>query len=284
VLPERRPGPALVGRAYLSGGAEHHLQELPPRPTPRGRLASYPAVEIAEVLLDLAQVTQQFTGRRDRLRIPLANRGLVQATGGTRTQGIDLFIDLGALPFQRREAHVRIGSSTGGDLPQQIADRQQPARGTEKLAAAQRAGERDRGLHRRGRRIIWNIGVSRIPPAQPLLLDPVAQVSLRVLRIHLGVGCPQRPQMVIERIDQLRAGQLADIWGQEHPVQETEDQRRVVGDEQPPCSVVTTPARQLVVLRHSIHRLTRLTISTHSLAAGDDSFTADDGSLASEAG
>ena len=94
----------------------------------RGRLASYPAVDIAEVLLDLAQVTQQFTGRRDRLRIPLANRGLVQATGGVRTQGIDLFIDLGALPFQRREAHVRIGSGTGGDLPQQIADRQQPAR------------------------------------------------------------------------------------------------------------------------------------------------------------
>ncbi len=36
----------------------------------------------------------------------------------------------------------------------------------------------------------------------------------------------------------------------------------------------------VVLLRHSIHRLTRLTISTHSLAAGDDSFMADDGSRA----
>jgi hypothetical protein len=69
--------------------------------------------------------------------------------------------------------------------------------------------------------------------------------------------------MIIERIDQLRAGHLADIRGQEYPVQESEDQRRVLGDEQPPCRVVATLGRHLVVLLcHSIHRLTRLTIST----------------------
>jgi hypothetical protein len=69
--------------------------------------------------------------------------------------------------------------------------------------------------------------------------------------------------VVIERIDRLRAGQLADIRRQENPVEETEDQRSIIGDEQPPGAVVTTLGRDLVVLlRHSIHRLTRLTIST----------------------
>ena len=119
-------------------------------------LASYPAVEIAEVLLDLAQVTQQFTGRPR----PPAHTARESRSRPSHS------------PVPERRASICSSTSarcrssaarrTSGSVAAPAVICRSRSRTVSSLLAVprnsrrlNRAGERDRGLHRRGRRIMW---------------------------------------------------------------------------------------------------------------------------------
>ena len=227
MLPERRPGPALD---YLERWCRTPFQELPARPTPRGRGFVRPV----RVRGFAATSRRHVFDRRTSLTVWFTACWLFATQkGGSRPErsgrGIGSYQTAGRCCHRLRSALLRPGPGAAAGTVE--VDETYIGGGGARAARRPGAGKGHRAgiatevTTAEGRRMRI-IGVSRIPPAQPLLLDPVAQARLRVLRIHLGVGWPAAPTNGIERIDQLRAGQRPDIWGQEHPVQETESAAR----------------------------------------------------------
>jgi hypothetical protein len=87
---------------------------------PQRDALTHPAVERAEVLLDLAKIGYQRARKLDELLEALFQRCVVEQRQVTVAHARDLRIDLITPAFQLSDAHGGIGLAAGIDLPQQL--------------------------------------------------------------------------------------------------------------------------------------------------------------------
>ena len=133
---ERLERPALVRAGYRLPAAEHVVQQFALAAVPAGDLLPELPVELAEVLLHLAEVGEQLPCGARELLVAVAHRSLVEHGQLARLDPGDLLVDGlpagGAAP----PAVPRVGLGAEDDLPQQVEDRLQPRLGTHELALA----------------------------------------------------------------------------------------------------------------------------------------------------
>ena len=136
---ERLEGLALVRAGDRLPAAEHVVQQFALAAVPAGDLLAELAVQLAEVLLHLAEVSQQLPRGRGELLVAVAHRALVEQVELARPDPGDLVVDFLALPPQLGDPLLRVGLGAEDDLPQQFDDRVEPRLGADELALAQAA-------------------------------------------------------------------------------------------------------------------------------------------------
>ncbi len=123
-------------------------------------------------------------------------------------------------------------------------------------------------LDRRGGIEVRLVGALGVVLAQPagLWARPVVEVGPGLLREAARGPLVQREQFVIQAARQLGRGDGTDVIVNEHLVQETEHQRRVLGAQQPPRRAVGTQPGDLVEAAAARHGTHRRAVQRHSTA------------------
>ena len=255
---ERLERPALVRAGDGLPAAEYVVEELALAAVPAGDLLPQLPVQLPEVLLDLAEVGQQFPRGRRELLVAVAHPARVEHAEVARLDARDLVVQLLPAPGQLLDPRLRVGLGAEDDLPQQLEDRVQPGLGADELAVAERAHPLQRLLDRRGGIEVRLVGALGVVLAQPagLRARPVVEVSPGLLREAARGSLVQREQLVVQAARQLCRGNGTDVVRYEYPVQEAQDQRGVLGAQQPPRRAVGTQPGDLVKatpVRHGTH-------------------------------
>ena len=95
------------------------------------------------------------------------------------------------------------------------------------------------------------VGACRIELAEPAGLGcgPVFQVGLGRLRVSaVAQALVEGEQFVVEATDELRCRYVADVLLDENAAQKRQDQRCVVGPQQPPSRAAAPQKYELVML------------------------------------
>ena len=257
---ERLEGPPLVRAGYRLPAAEHVVQQLALAAMPAGDLLPELTVELAEVLLHLAEVGEQLPCGARELLVAVAHRGLVKHGQLTGLDPGDLPVDGLPLAAQLGQPFRGIGLGAEDDLPQQFDDDLQPRFGAHELALAQALQPLQRFLDRGCGivvRLVGAVGVILAQPASPGS-RPVVEVGPGRFGEPGSTPCTvllvQRVQLVVQAAGQLGRGDGPYVVGHENPVQEAQHQWRVVRTKQPPRRAVVTQPRDLVHARHDPHR------------------------------
>ena len=256
---ERLERPALIGPGDRLPAAEDVVEQFSLAALPaRDPLPQLP-VELAEVLLDLAEVGEQLPCGRGELLVAVADAALVEHGRLARLDAGDLVLKRALLAPQLLDLGHRIRLGAEDDLAEQVEDRVQPGLRADEVALLQAAHPLQRPLHRRGRvevRLVTALGVVLAQPAR-LRRGPVVQV--RPGGLGKAVRCPliARVELVIEAAGQLGGRDGADVLLDEDPVQEAQHERRVVRAQQPPRRAVGAQPGDLFEVHapcHAAHR------------------------------
>ena len=90
---ERLEGPALIRAGDRLPAAEHVVEQLALAAVPAGDLLPELPVQLAEVLLHLAEVSEQLPGGRGELLVAVAHRALVEQVNLARLDAGDLLVE-----------------------------------------------------------------------------------------------------------------------------------------------------------------------------------------------
>ena len=178
---ERLEGPALIRAGDRLSAAEHVVQQLALAAVPASDLLAELPVQLAEVLLHLAEVRQQLPRGTRELLVAVAHRGLVEHGHIARLDAGYLLVEVLPLPAQLRKPLPGIRLGAEDDLPQQFEDHLQPRLGADELALAQALHPLQRLLDRGSGivvRLVGAVGIVLAKPAGPGS-RPVVEVGLR---------------------------------------------------------------------------------------------------------
>ena len=252
---ERLERLALVGAGDRLPAAEHVVKQLALAAVPARDLLPQLPVQLPEVLLHLAEVGQQLPRGRRELLVAVAHPGRVEHAEVAGLDPRDLVVQLLPAPGQLLDPRLRIGLGAEDDLPQQLEDRVQPGLGADELALAEPAHPLQSLLDRRGGIEVRLVGALGVVLAQPagLRACPVIQIGPGLLGEAAGGAFVQREQLVVQAASELGRGDGADVIVNEHLLQKTQHQRRVLGPQQPPRRAVGTQPGDLVEAASARH-------------------------------
>ena len=256
---ERLERPALVGPGDGLPAAEDVVEQFPLAALPAGDPLPQLPVELAEVLLDLAEVGEQLPRGHRELLVAVADAARVEHGRLARLDAGDLVLERALLAPQLLDLGRRVRLGAEDDLPEQVEDRVQPRLRADEVAFLQAAHPLQRPLHRRGRvevRLVAALGVVLAQPAR-LRRGPVVQVRPGGLGKAVRHPLVARVKLVIEAAGQLGGRDGPDVVLDEDPVQEAQDERRVVRAQQPPRRAVGAQPADLFEVHapgHAAHR------------------------------
>ena len=240
-VPERAEAAALVGVGDGVALAHDLLEQRALAALPQRDALAHAAVELAEVVLDLAEVGEQLARALHELLEAVLDRGVVEQRDVAGEHARHLGVDLVALALQLGDAPRGVGFAALAHLLEQREEGEQARLGADELALAQLRQPGERLLGGRGEVELGLVGAGLVVLAQPGLVGrgPVVEVVDR----RLGEGVlaareAQRVELVLQRLGEVRRRHAAHVGGDEDAMQEARHQRRMVGAQQAPGGVV----------------------------------------------
>ena len=239
-IPERAEALALIAPRDGVALRKNLLQQRSLAAFERSDALAHRAVQRAEILLHFPEVAEQ-AARRERhlLKAILHLRG-VEHGNMSVAYALYLRLDRGLAFLQVGDARRRVLLGSLRDLPQQREHRHQPRFGAHELPLVEARDPVDGAFRRRSEIVVRLIAARRIVFAQPTpaVGGPIVQVLLGPPRERL---LPQLFAQAVKVIGQarrqfgLRHG--AHIRLNERLIEEADDHRRVVGNQQAPRGI-----------------------------------------------
>jgi hypothetical protein len=203
-------------------------------------------VEIAEVLLNLAEVGEQRSGGAFGLQEALAELRRVHERELAGADALDLGVDLCAAPLELGNAPLGVELAALRHLAQQVEHELEPRFRAHELPLLEAREPLNRALRRGCEVEVRLVRARRVIAAQPAarVVGPVHQViPSRSGRGLLTEPLTQGIEVIVEQGDQLRLREHADVRRQKRGVQEADDEGRVVRSQQAPGRVVASQGR-----------------------------------------
>ena len=253
---ERLERLALVRAGDGLPAAEHVVEQFALAAVPAGDLLPQLAVQLAEVLLHLAEVGQQLPRGGRRTAGSGRDRALASSRSISPASIRAICASISGAAGAARPAVLRVGLGAEDDLPKQVEDRVQPRLGAHELAFC--AGCRPtaapsppREWRRSGARrcLPGSTCAASRPPARPS--RPGRPSPAWGTWRRLAAALVQRVQLVVQTAGQFGRGDRPDVVGDEHLMQEAQHQRRVVRAQQPPRRAVIAQPGDLVKAHHA---------------------------------
>jgi len=194
-------------------------------------------------VLDFAEVGKQFARALHELLEAVLDRGIVEQWDVAGEHARHLGIDLVALALQLGDAPRGVGLAALAHLLEQRKEGEQARLGADELALAQLRQPGERLLGGRGEVELGLVGAGLVVLAQPALVGPGPVVEVVDRRLGEGVLAarqPQRVELVLQRLGEIRRRHAAHVGGDKDPMQEARYQHRMVRAQQPPGGVVAT--------------------------------------------
>ncbi len=229
-VPERAEAAALVGVADGVALAHDLIEQRALAARPQRDLLAHPAVQLAKVVLHLAEIGQQLARQLLELQEALADRRVVQQRCVTGQHAGDLGVERVASLPQLLDPLDGVGLGAGADLLQQREQRQQTRLGADEGALGQRPQPGD-GLLGGGRQVeLRLVGARLVELAQPALVRraPVVEVLRSTFRVSIRSELlAQGEQFILQRLGKIGLGHHPHVRRHEHPAQKARHQRRV---------------------------------------------------------